>query len=154
MDLDHEIKVQTAVRDLITAGLVKSAHDCSEGGVAVALAESCFNPQKPAGANVVLDQWAGSAGDTPATAAEILFHEAQSRIIISVVPQNLEKTMTILRKSDVSFGRLGTVGKDELRIRVGDDNFSWPIADLYDDWWNSIARAVQGDKSIERVPSL
>src|ERR1700730_7939677 len=42
--LAHEIKIQNTVRDLIRAGLVKSAHDCSEGGLAVALAESCFNP--------------------------------------------------------------------------------------------------------------
>ena len=46
VDLAHEIKVQNAVRDLIREGLVKSAHDCSEGGFAVALAECCFNPER------------------------------------------------------------------------------------------------------------
>src|SRR5881396_2352439 len=46
VDLAHEIKVQNAVRDLIRECLIKSAHDCSEGGLAVALAESCFNPEK------------------------------------------------------------------------------------------------------------
>src|SRR5438045_2114164 len=44
VDLNLEIKIQNAVRELIREGLVKSAHDCSEGGIAVALAESCFNP--------------------------------------------------------------------------------------------------------------
>src|SRR6184192_500828 len=44
VDLELEIKVQNAVRDLIREGLVKSAHDCSEGGLAVALTECCFNP--------------------------------------------------------------------------------------------------------------
>ena len=44
VDLAHEIKIQNVVRELIREGLVKSAHDCSEGGLAVALAESCFNP--------------------------------------------------------------------------------------------------------------
>src|SRR5205807_5837196 len=52
LDLAHEIKIQNAVRDLIRAGLVKSAHDCSEGGLAVALAESCFNPKQRLGADV------------------------------------------------------------------------------------------------------
>ena len=52
VDLAHEIKVQNAVRDLIREGLVQSAHDCSEGGLAVTLAESCFNPERLFGANI------------------------------------------------------------------------------------------------------
>src|SRR5207237_2800754 len=52
VDLAHEIEIQNAVRDLIRAGLVKSAHDCSEGGLAVALAESCFNPKQRFGAKI------------------------------------------------------------------------------------------------------
>src|SRR5213594_4697724 len=89
IDLAHEIKVQNAVRDLIRAGLVKSAHDCSEGGLAVALAESCFNPTGLCGADVDLGGVEAAvpaasseylAGDTPATA---LFNESQSRIVIS-----------------------------------------------------------------------
>ena len=52
VDLAHEIKVQNAVRDLIREGLVQSAHDCSEGGLAVALAESCFNPERLFGADI------------------------------------------------------------------------------------------------------
>src|SRR5262245_17156121 len=52
VDPAHEIKVQNAVRDLIREGLVQSAHDCSEGGLAVALAECCFNPERLFGANV------------------------------------------------------------------------------------------------------
>ncbi len=52
VDLAHEIKVQNAVRDLIREGLVKSAHDCSEGGLAVALAECCFHPEKLFGAEI------------------------------------------------------------------------------------------------------
>src|SRR5216117_1781810 len=71
VDLAHEIKVQNAVRDLIREGLVQSAHDCSEGGLAVALAESCFNPERLFGADIALN-----AGDTPAAA--VLFNECQS----------------------------------------------------------------------------
>src|SRR6266567_180897 len=54
VDLAHEIEIQNAVRNLIRAGLVQSAHDCSEGGLAVALAESCFNPKQRFGAEVQL----------------------------------------------------------------------------------------------------
>src|SRR5215472_10003081 len=79
VDLAHEIKIQNVVRDLIREGLVKSAHDCSDGGLAVALAECCFNPEKLLGAEISL-----GANDTPANAA--LFNESQSRILISLVP--------------------------------------------------------------------
>src|SRR5215831_20149383 len=60
VNLELEISVQNTVRVLIRAGLVKSAHDCSDGGLAVALAESCFNPEKLLGADVDVD-----TGDTP-----------------------------------------------------------------------------------------
>jgi phosphoribosylformylglycinamidine synthase subunit PurL len=146
IDLLHEMKVQNAVRDLIRAGLVKSAHDCSEGGLAVALAECCFNPEKLLGANVDLN-----ADDTPAAT---LFNESQSRIAISVAPDDAEKAISILRERRVPFEQLGQVGGEELRIRVANEDFRWPVADLYDDWWNSIRRAVASDSSGERIPSL
>ena len=147
IDLAHEIKVQNAVRDLIREGLIKSAHDCSEGGLAVALAESCFNPEKLFGAKVDL-----KAGDTPA--ATVLFNESQSRIIISVAPKNLDKAESILRERAVPFQRLGKVESDQLRIQVEDKKFAWPVADLFDDWWNSIRGVVESDSSAERIPSL
>ena len=160
VDLGREIEIQNAVRDLIRAGLVRSAHDCSEGGLAVALAESCFNPTGLCGADVDLGGAEAAvpaasseylAGDTPAAT---LFNESQSRIVISVTPENLEKTMSILQKGEVPHQRLGTVTGDELRIRANTENFRWPITDLYDDWWNSIRRLVESDSSAERIPSL
>jgi phosphoribosylformylglycinamidine synthase subunit PurL len=147
VDLRHEIKIQSAVRDLIREGLVKSAHDCSEGGLAVALAECCFNPEELFGAKIALN-----ADDTSATT--VLFNESQSRIVISVAPENLDNTMSMLRKRDVPFQHLGKVSDNELRIQVNDESFAWAIADLYDDWWNSIRRLVESDSSAERIPSL
>src|SRR5882724_7559880 len=147
VDLELELKVQDAVRDLIRTGLVKSAHDCSEGGLAVAMAESCFNLQRIFGAEISL-----KAGDTPAPI--VLFNESQSRIVISVAPENFENTMALLRERDVPFQQVGRVGGDQLRIQVNDERFAWPITDLYDDWWNSIRRVVESDSSAERIPSL
>jgi phosphoribosylformylglycinamidine synthase len=147
VDLGLETKVQNAVRDLIREGLIKSAHDCSEGGLAVALAESCFNPETLFGAKVDL-----KAGDTPG--ATVLFNESQSRIIISVAPENLDKAESILRERAVPFQQLGKVEGDQLRIQVEDKKFAWPVADLFDDWWNSIRRVVESDSSAERIPSL
>jgi phosphoribosylformylglycinamidine synthase len=148
VDLDFEIKVQGVVRDLIRGGLVKSAHDCSEGGLAVALAESCFNPEKLFGAEIEV-----SAGDNTPAATEF-FNESQSRIVISVVPESVEKTIAMLRERDAPFQQLGRVGGDQLRIQVNKQKFAWPIAELYDDWSNSIRRLVESDSSAERIPSL
>ena len=147
VDLDHEIKIQNAVRDLIRAGVIKSAHDCSEGGLAVALAESCFNPKQRLGAEIKI-----SAAET--AAATTLFNESQSRIGISVAPENVEKTISMLESAGVPFQRLGQVGGDQLGIQIADQKFSWSIADLHDDWWTSIRRLVESDTCAEGIPSL
>ncbi len=145
IDLEHEIVVQNAIRDLIRQGLVKSAHDCSEGGLAVALAECCFNPDRLLAADVYVCAFHRDA-------ATALFNESQSCIIISVAEANAEKAMSILRERGVPFQELGKVGGDELRIRVNGEMFRWPVADLYEDWWNAIRRAVEDET--ERIPSL
>jgi phosphoribosylformylglycinamidine synthase len=164
VDLTHEIKVQNAVRDLICEGLVKSAHDCSEGGLAVALAESCFNPEQLFGADVELaaqfsrndgfqavelNVTAGKPSLLDACAS--LFNESQSRIVISVAPENLDKAISLLRERHVPFQQLGKVGGDKLQIRIDEETYHWRIAEIYDQWWNAIRRAVEQDESI---PSL
>jgi phosphoribosylformylglycinamidine synthase len=157
VDLAHEIKVQNTVRDLIRRGLAKSAHDCSEGGLAVALAESCFNPEKLFGAEINVAHASGLRREEDRkrdACATVLFNESQSRIVISVTPENLDNIVSVLRERDVPFQQLGKVCGDELRIQVNNERFAWSIADLYDDWWNSIRRLVESDSSAERIPSL
>jgi phosphoribosylformylglycinamidine synthase len=153
VDLAHEIKVQNAVRDLIHGGLVQSAHDCSEGGLAVALAECCFNPERLFGAEVNVARASGlrDEEDRKRDGCATLFNESQSRIVISVTPKELNKTLAMLRDRDVPFQQLGKVGGETLGIRIDEQTFRWPVAEIYDDWWNAIARAVGQDESI---PSL
>src|SRR5213594_3849134 len=160
VDLADEIKVQNTVRHLIREGLVKSAHDCSEGGLAVAVAECCFHPEKLFGAEIDCSRRpAGDATSAQETlqrsashseAATVLFSESQSRIVVSVAAADLEKTMSTLHETGISFQQLGKVGAEELCIRVNDETLRWPITDLYDDWWNSIRRAVEDQT--ERIP--
>src|SRR2546430_2040602 len=116
IDLEHEIKIQNTARELIRAGLVKSAHDCSEGGLAVALTECCFNQEKLLRAEIDL-----KAGEAPVTAA--LFNESQSRIVISVDSKDAQKTTATLQQSGVPFQRLGHVEGNELRIRENETAF-------------------------------
>jgi phosphoribosylformylglycinamidine synthase len=161
VDLPHEIKVQSAVRDLIRAGWVRSAHDCSEGGIAVALAECCFNPEKLFGAEINCSrrlvgdakraEQSSQRHASHSEAATVLFNESQSRIVISVGAENLDSAMSMLRQREVPFQQLGRVSGDELRLRLNEDQFAWPVADLYDDWFNAIPRAVEEEESI---PSL
>src|SRR6478752_2558021 len=153
LDIELEITVQNAVRDLIRLGLVRSAHDCSEGGLMVALAECCFNPNRLLGADV------DSSGHPPdeahashRDAATALFNEAQSRIIISCDPENAERVLSELKSKNVPHGRIGSVIRDDLRISVCGQNLSWRIAELHDLWWNAIRRAVESDS--EPIPSL
>ncbi|MDQ6913013.1 MAG: phosphoribosylformylglycinamidine synthase subunit PurL [Verrucomicrobiota bacterium] len=143
LDLEREIAVQNETRKLIRAGLVQSAHDCSEGGLAVALAESCFNPERNLGAIVTMAGGGNAA----------LFGEAQSRIIISVSEKNLAAVRASLTSSSIPFCELGRVAEEELRIDLGGESYRWPIEEIHDLWFNSIARAVEGDSN-ERIPSL
>ncbi|MBA3961118.1 MAG: phosphoribosylformylglycinamidine synthase subunit PurL [Chthoniobacterales bacterium] len=139
LDFERELAVQNALRELIRAGQIRSAHDCSEGGLAVALAESCFNPDGSLGATI--DCTAAGKSASP----QILFNESQSRIVISTVPEKAEAVMQSLENREVPAIRLGTVGGQELRITVGADSLAWPIQEIHDDWHNAIAHAVQKD---------
>ena len=160
LDLEREIAVQNATRDLIRAGLVKSAHDCSEGGLAVALAECCFNPDGLLGAQVNLENCSSSrvgfAGDTPASTdiatADLLFNESQSRIVLSVSASDLEKVLSDVSAKAVPHTHIGFVRTENFSITVNDEVLSWPIAELHDLWFNSIRRAVESDS--EPLPSL
>jgi phosphoribosylformylglycinamidine synthase len=156
VNLAHEIKIQNAVRDLIREGMVNSAHDCSEGGLAVALAECCFNPEKLFGAEIDVTRGSGLRSERERTrdACASLFNESQSRIVISVAPENVEKSISVLRERGVPFQQLGKVGGDQLGVRIGNENFSWPVCDLHADWWTAIRRAVESDSAAEGIPSL
>ena len=139
LDVERELAVQNSVRELIHAGLVRSAHDCSEGGLAVALAESCFNPAGLLGAKVEIDGAASIA---------MLFNESQSRIVISCAPADAAKVLATLKSKNVPHRKLGEVAGDTLAI----NELSWPVAQIHDDWFNAIRRAVESEA--EPVRSL
>jgi phosphoribosylformylglycinamidine synthase subunit PurL len=153
LDIELERAVQNAVRDLIRLDLVRSAHDCSEGGLAVALAECCFSPDRLFGAEINFEN-RGCAGETPAStdAATLLFNEAQSRVIISCEPKNTERVLSELKSKNIPHAQIGSVITDILRVTVNGENLSWRVAELHDLWWNSIRRAVESDS--EPIPSL
>jgi len=142
LSFDLEKRVQAAVLGLIRDGLVKSAHDCSEGGLAVALAESCIGGKL--GATVELPS--GPALDKyPAHAARaaLLFGESQSRIILGIAPENADRVLAALAAAKIPHSRLGTVGGDKLSITAHGATLASPLAEACDPFEHSIERAME-----------
>lgn len=109
LDLDHEKKTQDAVRNLITSGLLKSCHDLSDGGFAVALAECCItDADSRIGCRVSVE--------SELRPDILLFAESQSRFIVSCEEQQLHKVKSVLEYSGIPFQQIGTVGGDRLEI--------------------------------------
>ena len=109
IDLELELRVQALCRRAIEKGLVNSAHDCSQGGIAVTLAESAI---------------IGGLGVTvPSSLSErwdaCLFGETQSRIVVTVDPANLDEFLDLAERHHAPTCVLGTVGGD--RLRFGDE---------------------------------
>jgi phosphoribosylformylglycinamidine synthase subunit PurL len=135
MDFLKEISVQDAVLALIKSRLVKSAHDCSEGGLAVALAESCLSGGERIGARV-------DFGVTGKRTDELLFNESQSRIVISTSATNAAAVLAMLEWRGVAARRIGIVGGNELSIRADDNELNWQLAELHEAWYLSINHAM------------
>jgi phosphoribosylformylglycinamidine synthase II len=151
--LDKEADLHSALRALIYSGSIKSAHDCSEGGLAVALAECCISHQiarnTPCliGAQVDLPSLDGASPEVTATSGNsrldaVLFGESQGRVLISVAPHDAVKVIERAKLLGIPASRLGTVGGESLLLRRGNAEYSWNLKLLYDLWWHSIARAM------------
>lgn len=129
LDLQKEAALQKLVLQLIRSGWVRSAHDLSEGGLAVAVAESCFG--KEIGA--VLD-WACTLRPDLA-----LFSESQSRILLSVSAAHAAQVMQQAQQAGVPCERIGVTGGDRLVIRIsGQPAVDMPLRELKAAWKDAI----------------
>ncbi len=115
LDLERERAVQDTCLEVIRAHLVSSAHDCSEGGLAVTLAECCIsNSGKERGAIIELEAFPEILS---IRMDALLFGETQSRILISCHPRNFPQIQRVARRNKVPCARLGVVTGDRLTIR-------------------------------------
>jgi phosphoribosylformylglycinamidine synthase II len=105
-DLDTEFKVQQVVKEVIRRKLVQSAHDVSDGGLFITLAESAMH--RNLGFSIETD--------FDCRADAFLFGEAQSRVVVSVNEKNLDQFLDVLSKSDIEWANLGTVTDGEMLI--------------------------------------
>ncbi len=141
--LDLERRVQEVCRQVIADGLVRSAHDCSDGGLAVALAESCI--LGGIGFRGILDAARWDAA---------LFGEKQSRIVVSLDPADLPKLTDLVRSRGVPLLSLGRTGGARFVLRIGDEatndgsNGGPPAIDLplerVSDVWTQSLEAASG----------
>jgi len=106
IDLEMEKMVQRSCREANAAGLLESAHDCSDGGLAVALAECCFG--MGIGARLKIEGYTRKDF--------MLFGEAPSRIIVSFREENLQKLLEVISKYSVPFSVFGKTEGDRLII--------------------------------------
>lgn len=106
VDLDHEAALREVLLDAISEGIVRSAHDCSEGGLAVALAECCM--AGGLGADIHLGD------ELPPVAT--LYAETQGRVVVTTTEEDVDRLFEIALEAGVPFAIIGTVGGDRLRI--------------------------------------
>ncbi len=159
-DLEKARTLHTTLLGLIQSGVVKSAHDCSDGGLAVCVAESCISRliaretprligaqidfslvgRASSRANGQADD--GSSGASPHRLDALLFGETQSRVVITCQPLDATKVVERAKLMGVPATLVGRVGGDKLTVKTAGGEFSAPLTELHDAWWNSIARAM------------
>jgi phosphoribosylformylglycinamidine (FGAM) synthase-like enzyme len=117
LDLSAERALQRLVVALADERLIRSAHDCSEGGVAVTIAECCFDTGGT-GAEASIDTVA-AARDARMNEAAALFGESASRVVVSVSAQDVATTLERAAAAQVPARVIGQTGGNLLRLAVG-----------------------------------
>ena len=134
LDRKNEKQVQEFCLELIQKGLIQSAHDCSEGGLAIAVAESCFTaPEEALGAKLELESTL--RGDT------LLFGESQSRIVISFPEELTEQIENLALSYHVDFSLIGVTGGPQFTVSInGQEYIKQEIEPIKNIWKTSLGR--------------
>ena len=112
LNLKLEKAVQVLCLEGIHRGWIRSAHDTSEGGLAVALAECCMTGPKMLGAEIDV----GTTGRSPLQATAALFAETQSRILVTVQERDLQSLLKVAKLKKVPTKKIGAVSEKSLKI--------------------------------------
>jgi phosphoribosylformylglycinamidine synthase len=141
LDLAREKAVQETVRRAVRGGLLSSAHDCSDGGLAVALAECCMMHDAPAGAR---GPWIGAAIRVPFPLRKdfVLFGEDASRVVVSLPAASLPALEALAKECGAPLVQLGAVGGDRLEIQGA---LSVAVEDLARAWRDGIPSVLRRD---------
>jgi phosphoribosylformylglycinamidine synthase II len=138
LDLEAEVSVQTACLRAAENGFLRSAHDCSDGGLAVALAECCFSSLNRRGVGAEIDL----TGEYDLAAR--LFSETPSRIVVSFDQSALGDIEEIVAAASCAMTIIGNVGSDRLRIESdGEEVIQLDVAEMEKTWRTSLAVNLQ-----------
>lgn len=127
IDLDQESNLIKTLIELANKSIINSAHDLSEGGIAVALAECCFSKNKNFGFIVNLDNINVKKLNIPV----LLFSESQSRCIVSINKNNLQKLKDITSENSINLKLIGVVGGNKMII---ENILDLRVEDVYQQW--------------------
>jgi phosphoribosylformylglycinamidine synthase len=142
VDLAAERRLVTLLVAAAARGLLRSAHDCSDGGLGVALAEVAMGgPYHEAGFGLDLDL---TAYGTPLAADELLFSETQARAVVTCAPERAAAIAALAAEHGVPAFDIGTVGGagGELRARLRDGGIGVPVARLREVYFSAIPRRM------------
>lgn len=136
LDLETEKKIQEFCLEIIEGELLHSAHDVSEGGLAICLAESCFHGLNHLGVKI----------EIPVTYRPdvFLFNEGQSRLVISLPPDKEASFLQLAEAKKIPYIKLGQVGGNNIEItQAGETVITLPVEEAYQAWKTTLPSFFQ-----------
>jgi len=130
VDLEAELRLAELLRSAIARGWIRTAHDLSEGGLLIALAEACFGRRR-----------LGARVEVPLEGAD-LFSETQGRAIVACPPANLERVLREAEAAGVPARDIGEVGGADLEVRTGGETLKASVAALHEIWSTALPIAL------------
>jgi phosphoribosylformylglycinamidine synthase len=146
IDLEEELRLQQLLVAAAGRGLLRSAHDCSDGGLAVALAEACVGAPYAAEALGAQVRLANTGSLVPEA---VLYGEDAARVVATCAPGQASALMLLATKHGIAADAIGTVGTagGALEVHLGDTHltFGWPSAELRRVYFDAIPRRMRVD---------
>jgi phosphoribosylformylglycinamidine synthase len=142
IDLDYEKRVQKLCIEAIEKGIIQSAHDISEGGLAVCIAECCFMNKPRIGCSIKLQNNIRSDA--------LLFGETQSRIILSVKKNHIKSLCSLAEKKNIKTTLLGITGGNRIIIKYFENNvINVRVEEAFHSWKQAIPNIFRSTISDE-----
>jgi phosphoribosylformylglycinamidine synthase subunit PurL len=129
VDLDAELRLAKLLRHLIQQGHLRTAHDLSEGGFLISLAEACMGRR------------IGVTVEVPMVGAD-LYSETQARAIVACAPAALDRVLEAAEKAGVPAAEIGETGGEDLVVRSGGETLRVPVAGLHEIWSTALPKAL------------
>jgi phosphoribosylformylglycinamidine synthase len=146
LDLKQEAALQKCLRELVEGNIIESAHDCSDGGLAVALTEAAF----PAGVGAEID-----LSSNELFAEAILFAEDASRVVITCDSKKAGDIQQVGIKWGVRAERIGQTVPEKLNISIdGRQVVAASVSELRSTWESALSRALHAEAPEHLVPEI